>query len=102
MPFAGYADFADCVRKNAKKDNPRGYCAVIQRRVERPMRETDVFAEHNTPNSPHREHMKTSRVVAGGRVEEQDAIAVIGPNGQRLYVTGQLVPPGAASRSRTR
>ena len=33
-PFAGYRDFADCVRKNQDKKNPEAYCAVIQRQVE--------------------------------------------------------------------
>lgn len=35
MPFAGYKDFAACVRANADKDNPEGYCGEIQRRVEK-------------------------------------------------------------------
>jgi len=35
MPFAGYKDFADCVRRNQDKDDPEGYCAQIQRRVEK-------------------------------------------------------------------
>ena len=30
MPFAGYKDFADCVAKNADKENPEAYCAVIE------------------------------------------------------------------------
>ena len=35
MPFAGYKDFADCVKKNHKKRNPKAYCAEIQRRSEK-------------------------------------------------------------------
>ncbi len=34
MPFAGYKDFEDCVKKNQDKKNPEGYCAAIQRKVE--------------------------------------------------------------------
>jgi len=34
MPFAGYKDFADCVKKNSKKKDPKAYCAVIQKSVE--------------------------------------------------------------------
>lgn len=34
MPFAGYKDFADCVRKNQDKSDPEAYCSVIMRRVE--------------------------------------------------------------------
>jgi len=33
-PFAGYKDFADCVRQNQNKNNPEAYCASIQRTVE--------------------------------------------------------------------
>lgn len=36
MPFAGYATFDDCVAKNRDKEDPKGYCAVIQRKVEGP------------------------------------------------------------------
>lgn len=35
MPFAGYEDFDDCVAKNKDKDDPKGYCAEIQRRSEK-------------------------------------------------------------------
>ena len=35
MPFGGYKDFADCVRKNSDKDNPKAYCATIKRKVEK-------------------------------------------------------------------
>ena len=34
MPFAGYKNFADCVSKNRKKNNPQAYCSVIMRAVE--------------------------------------------------------------------
>lgn len=34
MPFAGYVDFDDCVRKNQDKENPAAYCATIQRMAE--------------------------------------------------------------------
>jgi len=33
LPFAGYKNFADCVRKNQDKDNPSAYCAFIARKV---------------------------------------------------------------------
>lgn len=35
MPFAGYKDFADCVRRNRDKDNPQAFCGEIQHRVEK-------------------------------------------------------------------
>ena len=34
MPFAGYRDFADCVRRNSSKRDPKAYCATIQRKAE--------------------------------------------------------------------
>lgn len=33
-PFAGYADFDDCVAKNQDKQNPEAYCASIERKTE--------------------------------------------------------------------
>lgn len=35
MPFAGYADFDECVAKNPDKADPQAYCASIQRKVEK-------------------------------------------------------------------
>ena len=40
MPFAGYRDFDDCVRRNRDKRDPKAYCAEIQRRAERNPRGT--------------------------------------------------------------
>lgn len=34
MPFAGYKDFKDCVRKNNSRKDPEAYCAVIMRKAE--------------------------------------------------------------------
>jgi hypothetical protein len=31
MPFAGYRDHADCVRRNADKADPNAYCATLER-----------------------------------------------------------------------
>jgi len=33
-PFAGYANFDDCVKKNQSKKDPEAYCASIMRKVE--------------------------------------------------------------------
>ncbi len=33
MPFAGYRNFADCVKKNQNKKNPEVYCASIEWRA---------------------------------------------------------------------
>jgi len=33
-PFAGYADFADCVAKNQNKEDPEAYCGAIKAQVE--------------------------------------------------------------------
>lgn len=37
MPFAGYKDFEDCVKKNAGKEDPQAYCAEIKRKAEKAM-----------------------------------------------------------------
>lgn len=42
MPFAGYTDFADCVRKNQDKDDPEAYCAYVQREAKE---EQERFSE---------------------------------------------------------
>lgn len=34
MPFAGYTNFDECVRKNSHKSDPEAYCATIMRKVE--------------------------------------------------------------------
>jgi hypothetical protein len=34
MPFAGYADFEECVRKNSDKSDPQAYCGKIKHAVE--------------------------------------------------------------------
>lgn len=33
LPFADYKNFADCVKKNQDKDDPKAYCAAIARKV---------------------------------------------------------------------
>jgi hypothetical protein len=45
MPFAGYKDFALCVRKNQDKRSPEGYCAAIMRRVEGRPKKRGWFGE---------------------------------------------------------
>lgn len=39
MPFGDYKDFADCVAKNKDKDNPKAYCADIERTIEKRRKE---------------------------------------------------------------
>lgn len=46
MPFAGYRDFADCVKRNQDKRDPEAYCAAIMRKIEQPkLKETTVKAK---------------------------------------------------------
>lgn len=35
MPFAGYENFDECVKQNSDKEDPKGYCAEIQRKAEK-------------------------------------------------------------------
>ena len=34
MPFGGYKNFADCIRKNSDKKNPNAYCGSIMHAIE--------------------------------------------------------------------
>ena len=51
MPFAGYKDFDDCVRRNRDKDDPKAYCARIMQRTENKGAESQDVAE-----TPPRQH----------------------------------------------
>jgi len=35
MPFAGYEDFAECVRKNKDKEDPEAYCGAIENKIKK-------------------------------------------------------------------
>ncbi len=43
MPFAGYKDFDDCVKKNSDKEDPKAYCAQIQRKAEEDEKDKAMF-----------------------------------------------------------
>ncbi len=45
MPFAGYKDFDECVKKNRDKADPKGYCASIMRKVEGKEMDKEHFRE---------------------------------------------------------
>lgn len=58
MPFGGYDDFDDCVRKNRQKKDPKAYCAAIQNAVEGPparrrVRESIEAKVGTDPMRPH-------------------------------------------------
>jgi len=40
-PFGDYKDFDDCVAKNGDKEDPKGYCAAIQKKVEGEKKKAD-------------------------------------------------------------
>jgi hypothetical protein len=42
MPFAGYKDFDDCLRKNRGKKNPKAYCGAIKHKAESEKGATDT------------------------------------------------------------
>src|SRR5688572_11985478 len=42
MPFAGYKNFAACVKANSDKKDPDAYCATIMRDVEEGMKSSPV------------------------------------------------------------
>jgi hypothetical protein len=35
MPFAGYKNHAECVKKNSGKEDPDAYCAEIERQAKK-------------------------------------------------------------------
>ena len=49
MPFAGYKDWKDCIRKNKDKTDPEKYCGYIKHKVEDPKKKE---AEPQIPEQP--------------------------------------------------
>ena len=60
MPFAGYKDWEDCIRKNRNKGNPEAYCGSIKHQVE--------GADEMVKNIP-------SKIVASGPVDKKVMVA---------------------------
>lgn len=46
MPFADYANFADCVRQNPQADDPDAYCGSIKARTENKVAKAVAAASH--------------------------------------------------------
>jgi len=63
-PFAGYKDFADCVRQNKDKEDPEAYCAVIMRKVEGETKKDD--AETENTNKAYKQSNENSNKENGG------------------------------------
>ncbi|KKL11809.1 hypothetical protein LCGC14_2542050, partial [marine sediment metagenome] len=103
MPFAGFVNFQDCVRQNPDKDDPDAYCGSIQARTENKLAKAvtaashlnqavrnalkAVVAKHDTPKSPHKEHMRGGRQAESLDVEVGDWIRT--PEGFRGQVVGE-------------
>jgi hypothetical protein len=56
MPFAGYKDFNDCVRKNRNKRDPKAYCAAIMRDAEKAGQSADAGVESSSKETAPRQH----------------------------------------------
>lgn len=111
MPFAGYKDFADCVKKNSSKKNPKAYCAVIMRKVEkegevvRERRINDLFdineAEFEVEENTGRLRCKTTILKAGRsknpRNYREEAVRKAAEDGTftglRMFVNHSEQPP---------
>jgi hypothetical protein len=78
MPFAGYKDFADCVRRNQKQDNPEAYCGAIQARAEKAERGTGNTAGASTARSA------VDRALASGDLKKPKACQRCGATGKKL------------------
>lgn len=64
MPFAGYKDFDDCVRKNRSKKDPQAYCATIMRKVEEGMKPTNAIEILNVSEAEFTKDEATGKMVA--------------------------------------
>src|SRR6266566_986590 len=83
-PFAGYADFADCVSKNQDKNDPEAYCGTIKAQTGEQMKrcsicgqymQGDMFQQHVTKYHPGQESKEikaenAKKPSALGRLEE--------------------------------
>ena len=49
MPFAGYKNFADCVRQNRSKKDPQAYCGSIMHQVEDKEEDFNVTIDTKIP-----------------------------------------------------
>lgn len=73
MPFAGYKDFADCVRRNQAKENPEAYCAAIERQAKKGILKT--LLGWFIATEPRREAMRFQRTVSITKLDEEKQIA---------------------------
>ena len=73
MPFAGYADFDDCVSKNRDKRNPEAYCAAIERAAksaeEADAEFTDAASEHDVGTFTSRMRFELVPVIPAVQVD---------------------------------
>ena len=50
MPFAGYKNFKDCVRKNRDKKKPEAYCGEIYWKVEKGKKKSNLLKKIKKKN----------------------------------------------------
>lgn len=90
MPFGGYADFEECVRKNSDKSDPKAYCGKIKHAVEA----IDMASKKGAPTlrdikAPHIYYEDTEPIVA----LEEDADG-------RMMATIRIIKAGVSKNNR--
>lgn len=97
MPFAGYKNFNDCVRKNLDKNDIQAYCATIMRKVEGEMKENinDLHIQYNFQvGSRVQKGSKRGQVIS---MNNQTAIVYWDGNGFKEEPLEDLKPVGNGS-----
>lgn len=85
MPFAGYADFDDCVDSNQDAEDPRAYCGAIQAAVEGKVLKKDVEAERATWDAAYVNSLPDSAFLYIGPGGEKDSDGKTVPRALRKF-----------------
>lgn len=74
MPFAGYEDFEECVKKNQDKKNPEAYCGSIKHKVEDELMSVEEFISKETEKNKR----KVEDIAAGKHQRCKDRLKYLG------------------------
>lgn len=94
MPFAGYADFAECVSDNQDKSNPEAFCAWLHWEI------TGAWPSEKSLGGKDMDEKKLAReIVAAIKDEEkEETFSLAGPiaikNDEKRIVTAPVLVPG--------
>ena len=80
MPFAGYKNFADCVRKNKDKSDPEAYCGYIKHKVEDKESENIGGPSTAAMENPESKGLESKENLKGAKPSENPEVASRNPN----------------------